>query len=464
MKRICMSLALMLPLVSISADEFDDVFADDPFADVEVEVDTATASTRSWHLSHELQLQTLINLNSERSTDIEQAYAGVSSVEAAWQPALDWDMNDWLSTRAKGKLATDAIFWLRPDEAWSDADVDQRQWQFETQELTLQARRDQWQFSSGIQTVTLGLADALSVSNNLYGRDLSLPGTVDIDETQTPAWTTVISGTLGNVRLKAGSVHRHQLNTLPIEGTDFDTGIDSMLDNAGLSLTNEPLALDNMGVFASLSGVVGPLDWQFNAISQLSHSPVIEMGIINPGPSASVVPVAVHYPRENTVAGAASLVTGPVLWKTEAALTTGQQAQSTDSGMPSDLVSFQRLSGTLGFDFDQPTLGRLVAELQISRILDYDALDLLNSEESEAQWALMLSRSFWRETLTLNAQLLAFDLDASGGRLQALGLDYDINDHWQVRARVIDYVGGDASILSGADDRDRLMASVHYRF
>ena len=463
MKRICLSLALMLPLVSISADEFDEVFADDPFADVEV--DTVTTATSPWRLSHELQLQTLINLNSERRSGIEQAYSGVSSVEAGWQPALDWDMNDWLSARAEVKLATDAIFWLRPDEAWSDADIDRRQWQFETQELTVQARRDQWQISTGIQTVTLGLADALSVSNTLYGRDLSLPGTVDIDETLTPAWTTLISGKVGKVRLKAGSVHRHQLNTLPVEGADFDTGINTKLDPAGLSLTSEALTLDNMGVFASLSGVVGPLDWQLNTISQLSHSPVIEMGIIYPGPPASVMPVAVHYPRENTLAGAASLVTGPILWKTEAALITGQQAQkSTDSGLPADLVSFQRLSGTLGFDLDQPTLGRLVAELQVSRIVDYDALNLKNIEASEAQWALMLSRSFWRETLTLNAQLLAFDIDASGGRLQALGLEYDLNDDWQVRARVIDYVGGEASILSGADDRDRLMASVHYRF
>lgn len=462
MKRTLISLAALLLLSTAEADEFDEMFADDPFADVEVE--TNARPSRSWHLSHELQLQSIVNLNSDRNTSVEQAYSGVSSVKAHWRPALDWDINDALSARAEVTLASDAIFWLRPDAPWSDADLEQRQWQFNTQELTLQARHNQWQLSTGVQTVTLGLADALSVSNVLYGRDLSLPGNVDIDETLIPAWTTLISGLLGPARLKAGAVHRHQLDELPVQGTDFDTGLANRLDQAGLSLKAEPVAFDKMGIFASLSGVVGPLDWQLNTLSQLSHSPVVEMGVVNPGPSARVEPVAVHYPREHTLAAAASLVTGPILWKTEAALTQGSQTQSAVNGVPSDLVSLQRLSGTLGFDVDQPTLGRLVAELQVRKILDYDALELLNTDESEAQWALMLSRSFMRDALTLSGQLLAFDIDAAGGRLQAFGLEYDLDDAWQLQARVIDYIGGEAELLSGADNRDRLLAALRYQF
>jgi hypothetical protein len=128
------------------------------------------------------------------------------------------------------------------------------------------------------------------------------------------------------------------------------------------------------------------------------------------------------------------------------------------------MVTYKKASGTAGFDFDHGVIGRLVAEIQYGAVLDYDALALMNTEEQTVQFALMYSKSFLRESLTLNGQLIGFDIDASGGRMQTLSLDYDLSDSLSTMIKLIDYVDGDYVFLNGADDRDRIITEIRYAF
>ncbi len=441
-----------------AADDFDDMFSDDTFADIDVE--TSAAEPSLFSLSHEVGAQTVINVNSDKNNAVEDLYSGVTSAQLSYRPSFSFQPNDQLSLSGEALLSVDGIFWLRGDDDWSDADIDARQVQADLKELVAQYRMNTWQASTGVQTVTLGLADALSVSNVLNAQNLSVPGLQDIDDAVLPAWTSLVSGALGPVRVKAGVVHRHQLNQLPTQGSDFDTGVQTLLDAVNLELTQEDLAFENAGGFASLSGVVGPLDWQLNVISQLEHAPVVELGMTGMGPA----PVALHYPRTTTVGVAGSYVMGSVLWKAEAAFVDGLQAQALNGILPGELVSFQRAAGTVGFDFNHSVLGRLVAEVQTTSILDYDTKNFLQTDEKSVQWAVMYSKSFLRDSLTLTGQVIGFDIDASGGRLQGVTVEYDVNDQLSTTLRYIDYVDGDFSFLNGADDRDRLLASVSYRF
>jgi hypothetical protein len=462
-------LAFAIASASI-ADDFDDafsddVFADDPFDDIVVE---ESATNSAFSVTHEISAQTIANLNSEKSNAVETLYSGVTSVQVGYRPGLTFTPTDNITVNADIALTADTIFWLREDDDWRDEDIDARQTNIDIKDLTAQVRLNQWQLSSGIQTVTLGLADALSPSNILYAQDLSVPGTTDIDDTIKPAWTSMVAGSFGPVRIKAGAVHTHELNVIPPTGTDFDAGLEAMLAARDLSLESEALALENMGAFVSLSGVAGPLDWQVNGISQLPHSPTVEVGVLSMGPPPVIAPIALHYERQNTAALAASFVTGSFLWKGELAITTGLEAQTANGMMPGDLTSYERVVGTAGFDFDHSTLGRLVAEIQFGQILDYDSLNLLESgmepTETSAQWALLYSKRFLREQLNITAQLIGFDIDASGGRIQGISAEYDVTDQLMGQVRYIDYVDGDFQFLQGADDRDRLLAGVSYSF
>lgn len=470
MKKISYTL-LALAIASASiADDFDDpfsddVFSDDPFGDIVVE---ESSTDSAWSLTQELSLQTIANINSDKTNAVEELYAGVTSLSLGYRPTLTYSPMDDLTFKADIALAADAVFWLREDDNWSDEDIDARQYSIDLKELVAQYRLNNWQLSSGVQTVTLGLADALSPSNILYAQDLSVPGTTDIDDNIKPAWTSMVAGSLGPVRIKVGAIHTHELNEVPATGTDFDTGLETMLVANGLELESESFALENMGAFVSLSGVVGPLDWQLNGISQLAHTPSVEVGIVSMGPPSVIAPVALTYPRQNTAAAAASLVTGSFLWKGEVAYTVGSEAQMVDGMAPGDMTAYSRIVGTAGFDFDHSTLGRLVAEIQFGQILDYDGLNLLESgmepSETSAQWAMIYSKRFLREQLNLTGQLIGFDIDASGGRIQGISAEYDFNDNLSGMLRYIDYVDGDFQFLQGADDRDRILASVNYRF
>ncbi len=440
------------------ADDFENMFSDDPFADVDIESISANDSVFS--LSHEVGFTSIVNVNSDKASATESLYSGVTSAQLSYKPSFSFSPTDPLSFNGEFLLASDGIFWLRAEDNWSEEDIENRQYQADVKELTAQYRLSKWQLSTGVQSVTLGLADALSVSNVLYAQDLSIPGAKDLDDTVIPAWTTLASGAVGSVRVKAGVIHAHQINKIPTDGTDFDTGMHAMLEAANLSLAAEPLALENAGVFASFSGVVGPLDWQFNAVSQLEHSPAVELGMTGMGP----VPIALHFPRTTTLGVAGSYVAGSFLLKAEAALVDGLQAQALNGMLPGDMVDFQRAAGTAGFDFNHSSLGRVVGEIQYSQILNYDALNFLNTDENSVQWVLMYSKNFLRDSLTLTGQLIAFDIDASGGRLQGVTMEYAVNDQLTTALRYVDYVAGDFSFLNGADDRDRLIASIIYRF
>lgn len=448
------------------ADDFDDafsddVFNDDAFADIETDIPSRLSITQ------ELSVNTITNVNSDKDNDVATLYSGITSAAVQYRPSFSYQVSENLSLSADIALKTDAIFWLREDENWSDEDIDDRQYSYSIYELLAQGRLNNWQLSTGIQTVTLGLADVLSVANTLYAQDLSVPGTTDLDDTIKPAWTSVISGSLGAVRLKAGAVHTHEVNDTPILGTDFDVAdpssgltLNQMLSMNDLIIEREDFSFESMGWFASLSGVVGPLDWQLNAVSHLAHTPVVELGLVGMSPA----PVALHYPRTNTASLAASYVTGPVLWKLEGAFSQGNEAQVANGMMPGELMDYERVLSTAGFDFDHSTLGRVVFEIQYGAILDYDNFDFMSTDENTAQWALMVSKNFLRETLTVTGQVIAFDLDASGGRIQGLGAEYEFSDALVGELRLVDYVDGDFQFLQGADDRDRVIAGLKFQF
>ncbi len=445
------------------ADEFDDLFSDDPFADIEVE--TQPTETSAFSISHTFESKANVNYASDKDDAVEERFSGLTGLTFSYQPAFDYQPNDVYSFGGEFKFTTDTIFQLR-DEDWGDDLEDERQFQFDINELIAQVRFEQWQFSTGVQRVALGMADVLSVSNRLYAQNLSQPGTVDIDDSWLPAWTTVAYGSLGNIRVKAGSVHAHQINAIPVTGSDMDTGMDVMLESAGLDYEAEDVAFDKMGWFVSFSGVAGPLDWQVNGISQLSHSPVVEMGMITT-PSVAVVPNDVVYPRENTVALAVSYLYGPILWKAEAAFIEGLQAQTMAGSSLGSMTDYQQLVGSFGLDYDPADFGRLVAEVQVARIFDYDDLDLVEGtapDETTAQWAMTYSQDFLREQLEISAQIIAFDIDASGGRMQGISATYDWDDHWQTGIKLVDFVSGDYILLDGADDRDRLILTARYQF
>ena len=445
-----------------SADDFDDMFSDDPFSDVEIE--SVSTNDSAFSMAHDVGFTTIVNVNSDKANVTETLFAGMTSAQLFYKPSFSFSPTVAFTLSGEFEFASDGIFWLRADDHWSDDDIDKRQYQTGINELIAQYRLSNWQLSTGVQSVTLGLADALSVSNVLNAQDMGIPGAKDLDESVIPAWTSLASGELGLVRIKAGVIHAHQVNQLPPVGTDFDTGLGAMLKAVNLPFEAEPLALENAGAFASFSGVVGPLDWQLNAITQLEHSPVVEIAMTGMGP----VPKGLHFPRTTTLGVGGSYVMGSLLWKGEVAWVNGLKAQSNNTMLPGAMVSYQRTAGTAGVDVNHASLGRMVAELQISRVLDYDSLNLLNSAlspaESTAQWVLMYSKNWLRDSLTVQAQMIGFDLDASGGRIQGLSAQYDVSDQTTVSLRLIDYVAGNFTMLKGTDDRDRVIASVNYRF
>ncbi|MFQ3230256.1 hypothetical protein [Reinekea sp.] len=438
------------------ADEFDDLFNEDAFSDVEVEI-PASSEASNFSITHEVGSRLIANINSNEANAIEQRYSSTSSAQGYYQPKLSYVANDWFTVQADLKLSTDAIFWLRSEENWSDEDIENRQYSLAVNELIATGRSGNWQYSSGIQTVTFGLADALSIANNLYAQDMSIPGVTEIDDALIPAWTSMATGSIGHVRLKTGVIHQHKMNVAGIAGTDFVTPISAM------NIQEEKLAVENMSAFVSVSGVAGALDWQLNANTQLEHVPAIEMQA-SPG---GLQPVGTEFARTQSANVAASYVLGSILLKAEAGITQGLVAQAKHESMssaPGTMVDYSKLKSVVGFDYNNSSLGRVFAELQYNTILDYDSLNLMQAEQQSAQWMILVSKTFLRETLTVKGQFIGFDISGDAGRIQGLGIEYDVNDQVSTGLQYIDYVEGEFVLLNGADDRDRLVFTVNYQF
>ncbi|MHA2939601.1 DUF1302 family protein [Vibrio sp. RC27] len=447
-------MGLSLYSVSAIADEFSDLFAEDPFADIEIE--TIQSETGPLQIELAAGVKTIINTNSNEDTAVDEAYSGLSSLAISLNPDITYQPNDEFRIDADIELSTDLIFELRSDETWSDDDVDAREFDSDINELKASYQLGNWQISTGIQRITLGIADALSASNVLYAQNLEVPGIVDVGDSYAPAWTTALKGNVGDILIKAGIVHTHELLRYPVTGSDFDIGIQSTLEASGFELEAEAFSLENMGWFSSFSGVKGALDWQLNLITQLSHTPVLKLQ------NGSIVDV--QYPRTHTIALATSYVIDAFLLKAEGAFENGMEAQSNNG----EMSRYDRVIGSLGFDYDPSSIGRLVVEFQAATIIDFDSYDFMETDfapdEATARWALIYTQSFLHEQLSLSAQMLAYDADMAGGRIQSIKLEYDISDNWKTTLRYVDYVSGDYSLLSGVSDRDRLILSTRYAF
>jgi hypothetical protein len=453
---VILLLAIEANVTSVAADDFDDLFADDPFATVVIE--DQVARTGPLTISQAFGLQSIVNINSNKTSTIEQAYSGLSSLQLSYRPGLQYRPNDWLSVDFEAFVATDGVFAIRSEQAWSEEDRDNREFVGKLTEFTVDTRYDNWFLTSGLQTVTLGLADALSISNRLYAQDLGVPGLVSLEDAAIPAWTSLLSGNFGPIRVKTGVIFNHETNTIAEPGTDFAN------DFSSIDVQTKNFSFENMSSFVSLSGVLGALDWQTNINSQLEHSPYMELGIVQSGTPPVFGPVNIDFARTEAVTAAVSYVVGSTLFKAEAGVTLGFIGQRQVANVPSDMIEFDRASGVLGLDYNSNRLGRLVAEIQVSRVLDYENLDLINTEETTAQWVLMLSKNFFREQLNMSAQIISFDISGDAGRIQGLNLSYDISDTLSTEVRYLDYVAGEFILLNGADDRDRLVVSVELLF
>ena len=460
MMKKCTLATLMLAIAanatSVAEDDFEDFFADDPFTTIVID-DQATR-TGPLTISQAFGLHSIININSDKTSAVEQAYSGLSSLQFSYRPGLQYRPNDWLSIDFEAFVAADGVFATRSEQPWSDDDRDNREFIGKLTEFTVDASHNNWFLTSGLQTVTLGLADALSISNRLYAQDLSVPGLVSLEHAAIPAWTSLLSGNVGAIRVKTGVIFNHEINTIAEPGTDFAS------DFSSIDVQTKKFALENMSGFVSLSGVVDALDWQANINSQLEHTPYIELGIVQSGPAPVMGPVSMGFARTDAATVAASYVVGSTLIKAEAGITVGFIGQRQVANRPSDMIEFNRASGVLGLDFNSNSLGRLVAEIQVARVLDYENLDLINTQATTAQWLLMLSKNFFREQMNVSTQIISFDMSGAAGRIQGLNLSYDINDRLSIAVRYLDYVAGDFILLSGADDRDRLVLGVDFVF
>ncbi|WP_320822311.1 DUF2785 domain-containing protein [Reinekea sp.] len=376
----------------VQGDEFDPLFSDPIFDEVEVlPIDNPQGPLR---VSHELGLRTVFNSHSARSTALERTNLGLTSLLLSCRPSFEYEPSEAYSLSGILYLATDRVFAVRPDTNWSAAVVSTDQYQAQVRAQVAQYRVRSWQFKSGIQTQSLGLADLRSVADGLYAADLSVPGLDNLAEARVPAWTTSVTGSVAGLRVKLGGVHGHQLTRWPAQGSDFDTGLVSELDRGGLALTAQPLA--NMGWFGSDSGVVGALDWQLTAISQLAHNPVLEITFTSFRPPPEFLPIRLHYPRVTTLAAAFSYVLGNTVFKAELATNVGLQAQSQLKGQPAGMVYYRRRQGVLDFDLNGCGGGRLLGELQYGQSIDDSTLPLLrvdtdtDTDTDTLQWGLAL--------------------------------------------------------------------------
>ena len=447
MARFWLTLWLLTGLTGLAiAEDFDALFDDDAFADVEVRTQPAESH---WHWQNRLDWQAIYNTRRDGESDAERAYSGWSANRFYWQPRLSWQPATGVGWTGEARLGWDSIFTLRDNAPWHPDDRDAREWTAELREFRFWLPLGPGSLSYGVQTETLGLLDGLSVLNVLNAQDRTVPGLASPDDAALPNRSAIYSTALADYRVRTGMVQLFYPDRLPPVGSDFNPG--------GQSPRLVKPGEADLGAYLAMSRASGPWDWQFLIASSFDSSGYLT---VNEGELER------RFSRVNRAGAAVSRVQGIAIWKAEMALVHNLEAAALMPGpqgpVPHGAHRYHQWQSALGAEWN---LGQanLVAEVRHNQTFQQDGeLELAGVTESSQQWLLAMRSRHWRERLELNARVFGQGFDADSGVIAGVGIAYDWRDGMTSELNWLTYREGNLPPLQQASGNDRLVLSSRW--
>ncbi len=350
------------------------------------------------------------------------------------------------------KGSYDVVYKLKGRDEFTSDMLDHYENELELRQAYLQGSLfDRLDIKAGRQIVVWGKSDSIRVTDVINPLDTREFGMTDIEDLRVPIGMDRVDYAFGHWTLTGIAIHEIRFNKQAEYGSDFYPG-------AAPPPYEDipPDALKNTEFGVALSGMFQGWDLAFYWADVFNDAPHTE--VVSPGFSPQT---ELRHARLSMLGAAANVVQGNWLLKAEAAHFDGF-AFLRDPGQ-----TYRRTDVLAGFEYSGLTDMTISVEAVNRHLHDFDAALAQspdNAQNDEFQTAVRISRTLWRQSLTLTAQASAFGLTGQDGALQRISAEYDLNDAVQVGGGLVFYQSGNLARFSRIGDNDRVFFEMIYSF
>ncbi|MDC9727290.1 MAG: hypothetical protein PSN35_05600 [Candidatus Thioglobus sp.] len=427
MKYCLLFLVGLLSFTSNAEDGFDDDGFDETPIDIVVQVEDAPGT-----LYGSVDLEAHYNLSNDKN---------LSSLKTLVDVLGDYKFENGVNLSGNLKGYHDFIYDLEnrtvPNGYKNDINLNEL-----NIELEISPNLD---FKTGRQVIVWGKSDSIRITDILNPLDNRTPGLVDIKNLRLGRTMSKLDYYKDGYNASAILIHENRFSENPMQFSDFKpTAINKPINTPDDSLDNTTVALSLTGAFSGYDFGLYYADTYLDKPYLTNNNTTLD------------------YNNKSTMIGAAyNQAIDSYLFKAEAAHFDNIQYNGvTDTKARTDIM--------IGVEYTGITDGSIGYEVAVRKIHDYDSLINVESNgfkpENEYQQVARFSQSYLNQTLDLSAVASVVGLRGEDGGSIRLELDYAIDDQRSVSGGVIDYIGGDNSVIDAYKDNDRLFTKLSYAF
>jgi hypothetical protein len=447
--------------VSTSEESFDrilDGFEDQQGEDNPKEIDAGEPATRNEHqdgvyavrFNGHASFRSTYNYAHKKPEANETDWRGLSSLRSEVMLEIDTKLGENWSARISGIAAYDVAYDLNGRDSYTNEVQDNYIEEAELLETYVQGRLLRYlDVKAGRQIVVWGNLDNIRVTDVLNPLNIREIGVTDIEDRRIPVNMLKIDAYIFNWTLSGLAIPEIRFNKNPEYGSDFYPA-----DLPPVHEDTPESGFENMEYALSASGVFSGWDIAFywaDVYSDESHLKRLP----------ALFQVELAHTHLNLYGAAFDVAFGNWLLKFEVAHITGLKYFNTAD------ETYSRTDVGAGIEFSGFSETILGLELVRRHINDYD--DVLenepdNLEKISTQSAVMLTKTWLNETLSLTILASAFGTDLKKGSLQRYELVYDISDDLLVKGGRVAYQSGSTTGFNNIGDNDRLFIEFKYSF
>jgi len=328
-------------------------------------------------------------------------------------------------------------------------------------ELYLDLLFDKMDLRIGQQQIIWGKADGMFITDIVSPKNLSEFLLPDFDEIRIGVTSLKADYYIGNLTFEAVWIPAFSPTIIPDENSLWFSmptfPVQPTFDFSQKAIESN---LKNSELFTKFAGITSFVDFEIMVGYAWDDDPTLHIQkTIDPETmQPSSITVTPRHHRLTIGGGSFSTTLGPFVLRGESAYYAGKYFQTTAPGATDGVTDKDYLHYLLGLDF---TIGEIRISSQFVQqvIADYDK-HLVNSE-FENTATLLLSRTFFRETLKL--ELFSYiGLDNKDALIRPK-ISYDLTDGFQVQAGANLFNGSDGR-FGQYDDNDMLYFKIKYSF
>ncbi|MCB1616425.1 MAG: hypothetical protein KDI30_10465, partial [Pseudomonadales bacterium] len=380
--------------------------------------------------------------------------------------------------RVAGYTFYDWAYLIHNRHDYSDAVLDDNEWEAEIQEFWVQGKlAENIDIRLGRQIVNWGRSDSLRVLDILNPLDSREPGLADIEDLRLPVTLIKTDIYLDEWDLSLIALPETRFSKYPSFGSDFSTVANPY---APLSTFREkqPQDIRDTSWAAGLTGIFSGWDISFHAARYWRDQPYLKPNFNPLLPLPTFNSSTLEHSRVTLIGTGGNYTLGSWLFKSELAYLDGVDHTTTTlfnlglfipgAGIvpfPNDTTEKQQFDALLGIEYYGFADTTLSLEVANRHIVDYkNSLQTSGVFRDNLETALRYTRSLVNDRLNVTALGLMFGDHGQHGGLVRLSTEYDIRDALVLSGGVIYYDEGDTSPFTYIDKNDRVFAEVKYSF